>query len=185
MGRPKAPFFSFQGSVNVVMHPLYNWTYSNGVRQALQRLYRNDSNVLISDSGSLTSVNYGKLLDTSKFCLFVRGWYPWSGRLGDIINSCCVPVIISDDIVLPFQDIFDWTAISFKVPEERAKTPGYLKSFLSNADGSIGKEKEKNLSSVFRRLQYNIPPKENDILSLLIESLRRKRYMYPLKRYWR
>ncbi|KAJ6686562.1 EXOSTOSIN FAMILY-LIKE PROTEIN [Salix purpurea] len=42
---------------------------------------------------------------SSKFCLNIAGDTPSSNRLFDAIASRCVPVIISDDIELPFEDV--------------------------------------------------------------------------------
>ena len=49
---------------------------------------------------------------SSKFCLNIAGDTPSSNRLFDYIVSHCVPVIISDEIELPFEDVLDYSKFS-------------------------------------------------------------------------
>ena len=53
---------------------------------------------------------------TSKFCLHPAGDTPSACRLFDAIASICVPVVVSDDIELPFEDELDYTRFSIFVP---------------------------------------------------------------------
>lgn len=43
---------------------------------------------------------------------------PWSPRLAEAIVFGCIPVIIADDIVLPFANAIPWEEISMFVDEE-------------------------------------------------------------------
>ena len=46
---------------------------------------------------------------SSKFCLNIAGDTPSSNRLFDSIVSHCVPVTISDEIELQFEDVIDYS----------------------------------------------------------------------------
>lgn len=61
------------------------------------------------------SSNYVQEVRQSVFCLCPRGFAPWSQRLYDSIMLGCIPIIIADDIVLPFEDIIDYRQFSVKV----------------------------------------------------------------------
>ncbi|OMO92340.1 Exostosin-like protein [Corchorus olitorius] len=69
-------------------------------------------------------------MHTSKFCLNPAGDTPSACRLFDAIVSLCVPVIVSDSIELPFEDVIDYSKFSVFVETEAALKPGYLVSLL-------------------------------------------------------
>lgn len=54
----------------------------------------------------------------SVFCLCPLGWAPWSPRIVESLQQGCIPVIISDNIILPFREFVDWPAITVHVPEK-------------------------------------------------------------------
>lgn len=54
----------------------------------------------------------------SVFCLCPLGWAPWSPRLVESVVLGCVPVIIADDIRLPFSSSIPWSEISVTVAEK-------------------------------------------------------------------
>lgn len=69
-------------------------------------------------------------MHTSKFCLHPAGDTPSACRLFDAIVSLCVPVIISDFIELPFEDVIDYRKIAVFVDTNSAVKPGYLAKLL-------------------------------------------------------
>lgn len=69
-------------------------------------------------------------MHSSKFCLHPAGDTPSACRLFDAIVSLCVPVIVSDNIELPFEDVIDYKKIAVFVDTETAVKPGYLTSLL-------------------------------------------------------
>ncbi|KAL2898173.1 putative arabinosyltransferase ARAD1 [Bienertia sinuspersici] len=50
-------------------------------------------------------------MGTSRFCLNTAGDTPSSNRLFNAIVSHCVPVIISDNIELPYEDVLDYSEL--------------------------------------------------------------------------
>lgn len=64
--------------------------------------------------------SYEYLLGESRFCLVPKGLGYWTHRLYEAIRAGCIPVILSDHLVLPFQGVagIDWTQFSVKWPEE-------------------------------------------------------------------
>lgn len=71
-----------------------------------------------------------KGMHTSKFCLHPAGDTPSACRLFDAIVSLCVPVIVSDSIELPFEDVIDYRKIAIFVDTNSAVKPGYLVKML-------------------------------------------------------
>lgn len=65
-------------------------------------------------------------MHSSKFCLHPAGDTPSACRLFDAIVSLCVPVIVSDQIELPFEDVIDYSKIAIFVDSTSAVKPGFL-----------------------------------------------------------
>lgn len=69
-------------------------------------------------------------MHTSKFCLNPAGDTPSACRLFDSVVSLCVPVIVSDSIELPFEDVIDYSKIAVFFDSVSAVKPGFLVSKL-------------------------------------------------------
>ena len=115
-----------------------------------------------------------KGMHSSKFCLNIAGDTPSSNRLFDAIASHCVPVIISDDIELPYEDVLDYSEFCIFV-----RTRDALKEkFLINLVKSIGKEEWtrmwKKLQEVASFYEFQYPSKENDAVQMIWEAVARK-----------
>lgn len=55
----------------------------------------------------------------SHFCLVPRGSSAWTIHLYESFFFGCIPVILSDDLEMPFQELVDWPSLSLKWPVER------------------------------------------------------------------
>lgn len=60
------------------------------------------------------SISYDDLLN-STFCLVPGGYHPGSGRLAEVLSAGCIPVLVGDDYVLPFNAVLDWSSLAFTV----------------------------------------------------------------------
>ncbi|XP_050348603.1 exostosin-2 [Nymphalis io] len=65
--------------------------------------------------------DYPEILKEGMFCLVVRSARLAQPVLMDIIASQCIPIIIADTIVMPFNSHVDWNKIALFVPEENIK----------------------------------------------------------------
>jgi len=63
---------------------------------------------------------YFAALRHSKFCLAPRGDTPSSRRLYDSVVAGCIPVLIADDMKLPYQSVLDWDSFMVRVSEADA-----------------------------------------------------------------
>jgi hypothetical protein len=81
--------------------------YSQGVRQAIQALHRNESGFVLGGRFTLDD------LRASRFCLCPSGW-GWGWRLSLAIVTQCVPVIIQPNVTQPFEDLLAGTPYAYK-----------------------------------------------------------------------
>ncbi len=85
------------------------------IRVDLEKKFKNDKNFyvknLLSMSPKFSNIeqkNYIEIISKSYFSLVPRGYGPASFRLYESFELGAVPVFISDDYFLPFQDLIDW-----------------------------------------------------------------------------
>ncbi|KAF3670278.1 putative vegetative incompatibility protein HET-E-1-like [Capsicum annuum] len=71
-----------------------------------------------------------KGMRTSEFCLHPSGDTPTSCRLFDAVQSLCIPVIVSDNIELPFEGMVDYAEFSVFVAVSDALQPSWLVNHL-------------------------------------------------------
>ncbi|KAK9160212.1 hypothetical protein Syun_006553 [Stephania yunnanensis] len=69
-----------------------------------------------SGPDKLGRMEYFQHLRNAKFCLAPRGESSWTLRFFESYFVECVPVILSDQVELPFQNVIDYTQISIKWP---------------------------------------------------------------------
>lgn len=96
-------------------------------------------------------------MHTSKFCLHPAGDTPSACRLFDAIVSLCIPVIVSDNIELPFEDTIDYRRIAVFVETSAAIKPGYLVSILRAITPDRILEYQKEIKEVKRYFEYEEP----------------------------
>lgn len=72
-----------------------------------------------SGPNKLGRTEYFEHLRNAKFCLAPRGESSWTLRFYESFFVECVPVIMSDQIELPFQNVVDYAQISIKWPSTR------------------------------------------------------------------
>lgn len=91
------------------------------------------------------SKDYLQEVRDSIFCLCPRGFAPWSRRFFDSVALGCIPVVIADNIELPFEEFIDYRKFTVKVMESDIVN---LKDILL----SIPKER---ILEMFRELRKN------------------------------
>eukprot|EP00397_Hematodinium_sp_SG-2012_P014661 GEMP01014912.1.p2 GENE.GEMP01014912.1~~GEMP01014912.1.p2 ORF type:complete len:304 (+),score=35.92 GEMP01014912.1:944-1855(+) len=72
-------------------------------------------------------ISYFIRMGKSVFCLVVAGLTAWSIHLYESFFFGCIPVILSDELTMPFQDIVDWPSLSIKVPRSTNLTELYYR----------------------------------------------------------
>lgn len=113
-------------------------------------------------------------MHSSKFCLNIAGDTPSSNRLFDGIVSHCVPVIISDDIELPYEDVLDYSKFCIFVRTSDAIKEGFLIKLIRG----IGKEEWtrmwKRLKEIEKYFEFQYPSQKDDAIQMIWKALARK-----------
>ncbi|KAF2535457.1 hypothetical protein F2Q68_00022614 [Brassica cretica] len=93
----------------------------------------------------------------SLFCLCPAGDTPSSARLFDAIVSGCIPVIVSDELELPFEGILDYRKVAVIVSSSDAIQPGWLVNHLRSLLPSQVKKFQNSLAQYSRHFLYSSP----------------------------
>ncbi|KAK4789418.1 hypothetical protein SAY86_020737 [Trapa natans] len=126
------------------------------IRDFLFQILENEQDVIMKHGAqsreSRRAASQG--MHTSKFCINPAGDTPSACRLFDAIVSLCVPVIVSDNIELPFEDLIDYRKIAVFVDTTNALKPGFLISLLRATSEERLLEYQKELKKVKRYFEY-------------------------------
>ncbi|CAH8476694.1 unnamed protein product [Schistosoma turkestanicum] len=75
-------------------------------------------------------INYSESLCSSEFCLIIDADNVNRFNLYDSLACGCIPVIVNDEIVLPFSEVIDWYKISIQIPRAKfQKIPSILSTY--------------------------------------------------------
>ncbi|KAF9596253.1 hypothetical protein IFM89_008416 [Coptis chinensis] len=146
------------------------------IRQELFYLLKDEENIHFS-FGSVQGDGIRKAtqgMQSSKFCLNIAGDTPSSNRLFDAIASHCVPVIISDEIELPYEDVLNYSEFCIFI-----RTSDALKEkFIIKLIRSIGKEEWtrmwNKLKEIERFFEFRYPSHEDDAVQMIWQAVARK-----------
>lgn len=73
-----------------------------------------------SDRSDPSYPSYEELLSNTYFSLVVVGDSGFSFRLMEVMAAGSIPVVLSDDWRLPFDEVIDWDDVAIRVKEEEA-----------------------------------------------------------------
>jgi|GEM_PF-1942960 len=144
--RPRSILASFRGAAS---HPS---------RLALQRLHdgrdiiceivsrRNHAGRVDATSGRVDT-GYTELMADSVFAFVPRGDAHFSYRLLEAMSFGCIPIILSDDLVPPFDRTIDWSALSVTVSEGAI---GELPALLAHLSASRVAGMQRQVASVYQ-----------------------------------
>lgn len=118
---------------------------------------------------------------SSKFCLNIVGDTPSSNRLFDAISSHCIPVIISDDIELPFEDVLDYSKFCIFIRSSYAVRKGYHLNFLRGIKEDQWIKMWKRLKEFTKHFEYQYPSQPNDAADMIWQAIARKLLFMQLK----
>lgn len=153
------------------------------IRQELHKLLKDEKDVHFTYGSArgkgIKEAGQGML--TSKFCLNIAGDTPSSNRLFDSIVSHCVPVIISDEIELPFEDVFDYTEFSVFIRASDSVKKGFLMGVLRGINQDKWTKMWRRLIQISHHFEYQYPSKEGDAIQMIWEEVAHKISSIQLK----
>ncbi|KAJ4824208.1 hypothetical protein Tsubulata_013064 [Turnera subulata] len=146
------------------------------IRQELYYLLKDEKDVHFTfgtaKGNGIDSASHG--MSSSKFCLNIAGDTPSSNRLFDAIASHCVPVIISDELELPFEDVLDYSEFCIFVRASNALKKGYLMNLLRGMEKAEWTRKWKRLKEVAPHFEYHYPSLPGDAVDMIWQAISRK-----------
>lgn len=116
----------------------------------------------------------GQGMASSKFCLNIAGDTPSSNRLFDAIVNHCVPVIISDEIELPFEDVLDYSEFCLFVRAADAVKKGYLVNLLRGIKENKWTKMWERLKEVAQHFEFQYPSRPDDAVDMIWQAVSRK-----------
>ncbi|KAM3339775.1 putative arabinosyltransferase ARAD1 [Capsicum galapagoense] len=146
------------------------------VRQELFYMLKDEKDVHFSFGsilkGGVKQATSG--MHSSKFCLNIAGDTPSSNRLFDAIASHCVPVIISDDIELPYEDVLNYTEFCIFVRTADALKQNFLINFIRSITKEEWTRMWTRLQEIENMFEYRYPSKDNDAVQMIWQAIARK-----------
>ncbi|GAV60985.1 Exostosin domain-containing protein [Cephalotus follicularis] len=155
------------------------------IRQELYYLLKDEKDVHFSfgtvRGNGIKKAGHG--MASSKFCLNIAGDTPSSNRLFDAIVNYCVPVIISDEIELPFEDVLDYSEFCIFVRASDAVKKGYLLNLLRGIDHDMWTKMWERLKEIAQHYEYQFPSKPGDAVDMIWGAVSRKVHPIQFKRH--
>ncbi|XP_058107589.1 probable arabinosyltransferase ARAD1 [Magnolia sinica] len=146
------------------------------IRQELFYLLKNEKDVHFT-FGSVSRdgiKNASKGMHSSKFCLNIAGDTPSSNRLFDAIASHCVPVIISDEIELPYEDVLDYSKFCIFVRTSEALKKGFLINLIRSIGEAEWTKMWERMKEIERHFEFQYPSKKEDAVQMIWQAVARK-----------
>ncbi|CAN1765239.1 Probable arabinosyltransferase ARAD1 [Linum perenne] len=129
---------------------------------------------LLYFQGAIYRKDASRGMHLSKFCLNIAGDTPSSNRLFDAIASHCVPVIISDNIELPYEDVLDYSEFCIFVKTSDAVKEKFLINFIRGIRKEEWTRMWTRLKEVEQYFQFQYPSKEGDAVQMIWQAVARK-----------
>jgi len=113
--------------------------------------------------------DYLPAVANSRFCLCPRGVAGWAPRLIDAIYLGCIPVLISDYTIYPFQDLIDYSRFAVFVRESEVPL---MEDIIDAISPETEREMRVALGIVRDSLLYfGSPLREHSPVDLALQSL--------------
>ena len=115
--------------------------YGRGIRQRLYKAFKGVPGWHLENK---VGSRYSNDLSTSYFCIVPPGGDGWSSRVDDAVRHGCIPVIIMDNVHMPFETVLNYSAFAIRIAEKDVEQlDGLLRSVLPSTRRSMGEAMEQ------------------------------------------
>lgn len=144
-------FLSFRGTNRI------GYFRSSFVRPALLAAFRNNTraDVAVEFLGipkwfaKDDKSRFEELLDSS-YSLVPHGDGRWNYRFNDVVGACSIPVIMADNLTLPYEQLIDWSQAAIRIDEKFAGSEQGILDRLP-ADGRSIQRMRERVCEIHRR----------------------------------
>lgn len=141
---PRKTFAYFSGNL-AEREPL---KYARGIRHRLRKSFMNTPGwKLYGNRGSA----YSHDLARSEFCIVPPGGDGWSSRVDDSVRHGCIPVIIMDNVHMPFETVLDYSLFAVRVAESDVE---WTDEILRNISLDARRRMRDSMSRLWLRYTY-------------------------------
>ncbi|CAD5192060.1 probable beta-1,4-xylosyltransferase IRX10 [Musa acuminata AAA Group] len=167
---PRTIFVYFRGLLHDGINDPEGCHYARGARASLWLNFKNNP---LFDISTYHPTTYYEDMQRAVFCLCPLGWAPWSPRLVEAVIFGCIPVIIADDIVLPFADAIPWEDIAVFVAENDIPK---LDRILTSMPMEVILRKQNLLANPLMKqaVTFSEPAQPGDAFHQILNGLARK-----------
>jgi len=150
--------------------------YSRGVRQYIKKHFSSDHEFRITGTRVST---YVRDMMSSVFCLCPEGWHAWNPRPYQAVLLGCIPVLLSEEIELAFEDVLDYSKFMVRI---RPSNIRILKRILKSIPVHEVKAMQEELTKVWRFFSYG---KNGLAKYMIVRALDRRRTVNHIRRKFR
>ena len=120
--------------------------------------------------------DYFQRIGECTFCFIPKGLGYWSNRLYETIFMGCIPVLLTDDVGLPFPHVIPWREMSIKWPmaEVDERIVAYLDWLVSTKPEKVRQMQQKVRDAACWLNYHSTDPKCNPYLAIMEQLLRKK-----------
>lgn len=158
------------GSPNRTVLAFFAGRLHGKIRQYVFKHWKDkDKDIIVWEQMPKSSnFSYKEMMEMSKFCLCPSGFEVASPRIVEALYAECVPVLVSEDYVLPFSDVLDWDKFSVRVSVSELPE---LKRILTGIGDDEYASLRRRVRQVQRHFVVNDPPKRYDVFNMMLHSL--------------
>ncbi|XP_074268640.1 putative glycosyltransferase At3g07620 [Silene latifolia] len=113
-------------------------------------------------------LSYRDMMSKARYCICPSGFEVASPRVVEAIYTGCVPVLISQNYILPYSDVLDWDEFSVRVSVSEIPN---LKKILMDIPYDKYVKMYEGVKQVQRHFVINNPPKRYDVFHMTIHSI--------------
>lgn len=152
---------------------------SSDIRDKLIPSWQNDTELDIQNKridirNTKGRIVYQEKFLRSKFCICPGALRVHGARIAEAIHYGCVPVILSDYSVLPFNDILDWRKFSVVIKE---KDVHQLKNILNHITDEKYRSLQNQAIKIQKHFQWNSPSVKPDTFRMMMYELWLRRHV--------